>query len=120
MQGYQTPTNHPQEFDLENNPNVLRFFENSYWGISTEGLNNIVYLVDDNTTNEFMTTGYQKNLQNSYYYIYILALHQRFALLNFCSRVGSRSGNNILNASVLFQVAFRISTVSNVDYKTFI
>ncbi|HQD75594.1 MAG TPA: hypothetical protein PKM06_03185 [Bacillota bacterium] len=110
----------PQEFDLENNPNVLRFFENSYWGISTEGLNNIVYLVDDNTTNEFMTTGYQKNLQNSYYYIYILALHQRFALLNFCSRVGSRSGNNILNMRKRiadFRLRSVFQQVSNVDHQ---
>lgn len=73
----------PNEFDLYNNPDVLQFFQNSFWGISVEGLANIVYLVDDEQSNKFFTGNYSGNLENTYFYIYIIALHERFALLKY-------------------------------------
>ena len=75
----------PAEFEIENNPEVMQFFENSYWGVSLEGLANIVYLVDDENTNKFFMGGYSGNLKNTYFYLYILALHQKYALMQFFS-----------------------------------
>lgn len=72
----------PFEYSIDGNPEVLQFFENSYWGISSEAVANLVYLVDDETTNAFFSGNYFGNLKQSYYYLYILTLHQRYALLN--------------------------------------
>lgn len=72
----------PSEYDVDGNPEVLQFFANSYWGISSEALANLVYLIDDETTNAFFSGNYFGNLKQSYYYLYILALHQRYALLH--------------------------------------
>ncbi len=71
----------PNEFDTENNPETLQLFENSFWGVSLEGLTNLVHLTDDDVTNDFFTSNYAGNLEVSYFYIYILALHQRYAFL---------------------------------------
>lgn len=73
------PTAH--EFDLNKNKDILHLFENSYWGISLEGLANISHMVGDKTTNDFFSGSYYGYLKNTYLYIYILALHQRYALL---------------------------------------
>ncbi|MGE5423043.1 MAG: hypothetical protein ACM3QW_07250 [Ignavibacteriales bacterium] len=73
----------PGEFSLDNNPEVLQLFQNSYWGISVEGLANIAYLVDDDETNQFFSGNYYGNLENTYFFMYLLALHQRYTLLKF-------------------------------------
>lgn len=71
----------PLEFDLINNPQIIQLFKNSYWGVSLEGLANLAYLTQNNVTNDFFTSNYIGNLEISYFYIYILALHQRYAFL---------------------------------------
>lgn len=75
---YQPP---PMEFDTDHNPQIIQLFKNSYWGVSLEGLTNLVYLTDNQVTNDFFTSNYTGNLEISYFYIYILALHQRYAFL---------------------------------------
>lgn len=75
------------EFDINNNPEIMQFFDNSYWGVSLEGLANIVHLVDDKTTNDFFTGTYFGYLGNTYFYIYMLALHQRYVLLQLSIEV---------------------------------
>jgi hypothetical protein len=71
----------PLEFDIVNNPQTIQLFKNSYWGVSLEGLANLAYLTENNVTNDFFTSNYTGNLEISYFYIYILALHQRYAFL---------------------------------------
>lgn len=69
------------EYDLDHNDEVFQAFENSYWGISLEGLANLTHVVNDSKTNQFITGNYYGNLERCYLYIYLLALHQRYALI---------------------------------------
>ncbi|MGG3563200.1 hypothetical protein ABES03_16530 [Neobacillus rhizosphaerae] len=71
----------PFEFDIANNPQTIQLFKNSYWGVSLEGLANLAYLTENDVTNDFFSSNYIGNLEISYFYIYILALHQRYAFL---------------------------------------
>ncbi|THE12327.1 hypothetical protein E1I69_11535 [Bacillus timonensis] len=69
------------EKDFNKNPGLLPLFDNSYWGISFEGLANIVTKTDDAKTEEFFQSTYMHQIETTYFYIYILALHQKYALL---------------------------------------
>lgn len=77
------------EKDFDKNPGLLALFDNSYWGISFEGLANIVTKTDDSRTEEFFVSGYMHQIETTYFYIYILALHQKYALLRL-SNVASK------------------------------
>lgn len=68
------------ERDIGGNPDVLTLFDNSRWGISLEGLGNIVTATDDEVTNAFFSSTYFHHIENTYLYLYILALHQKYAL----------------------------------------
>lgn len=70
-----------QDLQIENNDEIFQAFDNSYWGFSLEGLVNLTYLVEDEHTNKFFESNYYGNLERSYYYLYIIALHQRYALI---------------------------------------
>lgn len=77
----------PEEMSTDMNPEVVPLFENSHWGISLEGLANIVETVGPQSgqqahaTNAFFDEGYATNLERTYLYMYLLALHQRYGLL---------------------------------------
>lgn len=71
------------EFEFISNNEIIQAFENSYWGISMEGCANIFYLIDDENTNYFLKGPYKGNVENTYLFLYIIALHQKYALLNF-------------------------------------
>lgn len=68
------------ERQLHNNQDVLTLFANSSWGISLEGLANIATTTDDETTNAFFGSTYYHHVEHTYLYLYILALHQTYAL----------------------------------------
>ncbi len=80
---------------IDNCKDTIQLFENSYWGISLEGFANFTYLVDDEITNSFLTSNYKGTLDKTYYYIYLVSLHQRYALLNFSMKA---SGVKKLNS----------------------
>ncbi|KYH34006.1 hypothetical protein CLTEP_20580 [Clostridium tepidiprofundi DSM 19306] len=80
----------PLEFNVENNNEILRMFENSYWGVSLEGIGNITY----STKDSFFASNYKGNLKSTYIYMYILGLHKRYALLYLSMRI-SRLPNTI-------------------------
>jgi len=69
------------ELELKGNREILRPFENSYWGVSLEGVANLVYSTDNDTTNTFFGGNYFGNIKNTYFYTFMLVLHQRYALL---------------------------------------
>ncbi|KUP04423.1 hypothetical protein Q75_15645 [Bacillus coahuilensis p1.1.43] len=71
-----------RDLRLEDSAEVYQAFENSYWGFSLEGMVNLTYLVKDEKTNHFLQGNYYGNLEQSYFYLYIIALHQRYALLH--------------------------------------
>lgn len=80
----------PTEFDVEYNDQILQMFENSYWGVSLEGIGNIAY----GSKESFLAQNYQGNLKRTYMYMYILGLHKRYALL-YLSILTSRLPNTV-------------------------
>lgn len=70
-----------RDLELDNTEQVYQAFENSYWSFSLEGLANLSYLVEDEKTNRFFKSNYYGNLERSYFYLFIIALHQRYALI---------------------------------------
>jgi len=83
-----------RELTIDNCKDIIQLFDNSYWGISLEGFANLVYLVEDEKTDNFMKGNYKGELENTYYYMYLLALHQRYALLYFSIQVSDIKKNN--------------------------
>lgn len=69
------------EQNIWQNPDLLRLFGNSCWGISSEGLANMITRTGDAGTDEFFINQYFSHIQNTYTYLYLLILHQKFALL---------------------------------------
>jgi hypothetical protein len=87
-----------EEYNIKSNNETLQLFENSLWGISLEGFANFVYLLKNpeeveaiNTTNTFFTGTYYGNLRSTYLYMYMLSLHQRYALLSYATKVARLS-----------------------------
>ncbi|MFP7298232.1 hypothetical protein [Neobacillus niacini] len=70
------------EYDIEKNEEIYKPFNNSYWGIALEGACNIVLHTGDEITNNFFSESYIMNVKLNYFYMYIIALHQRYALLH--------------------------------------
>ncbi|TXK82582.1 CorA family divalent cation transporter [Paenibacillus sp. N3.4] len=74
------------ELEASYSAEVLPLFRNSHWGISLEGLANIIETVGVGTevseTNAFFGGNYSYHIEKAYLYMYILALHQRFGLLH--------------------------------------
>lgn len=71
-----------REFDLENNPDVLQLFENIYWGFSLEGVTCLAFYTNDKETDEFVKS-LMGRLSQTYLYLLLLALHQRYSLLKY-------------------------------------
>jgi len=70
-----------KEFDPESNSQVLSFVHNIFWGVSQEGVACVAYLTGDFRQTHFLTQIFKYNVENSYFYLYILAMAQRFSLL---------------------------------------
>lgn len=50
-------------------------------------MTNLTYLVDEENTNSFIEGSYYGNLGKNYLYLYILSLHQRYALIHMTMQV---------------------------------
>jgi len=74
---------HPskKEYDLEHNSQFLSFVHNVFWGVSQEGVACVACLTDDSRQTHFLTHIFNYNIENSYFYLYMLAMAQRFSLL---------------------------------------
>lgn len=81
-----------KEFNTENNSEILKSFENSYWGISREGCSNLCHLTGCDGPDAFFRGNYADRI-NNYLYIYILILHQYYGLLNLSKEVSELSSN---------------------------
>ena len=68
---------------------ILMSYQNSCWGLSSEGVINISYLTGNEHTDDFFRTQFYGNNQNSgliarnYFYLYLLVLHQRYAFIQY-------------------------------------
>ncbi len=74
--------------DFSNNEFIFNTFDNSCWSVSREGVSNLVHFVSDNQTNQFFKDTYLKRISN-YLSLYILALHQYYALLNISGKIST-------------------------------
>ncbi|WP_066190405.1 MULTISPECIES: hypothetical protein [Gracilibacillus] len=72
------------KLNADRNDSHIELFENSYWGVSFEGMTNLAFLTEDKQNNAFFLGNYRHNMK-TYFHLYILALHQRFGLLHFNS-----------------------------------
>ncbi|WP_216651751.1 CorA family divalent cation transporter [Paenibacillus sp. NEAU-GSW1] len=111
----------------------LSLFQNSHWGVALEGMANIVEKSEDPGTEAFFTGNYKKNIEKWYLYMYILALHQRYGLLNLSIRVAELSReydefmkqpleqiNNVTNFHsqlIAFKLRSTFTQVSNVSHQ---
>lgn len=68
-----------KKMDVENS-SFFSTFDNSFWSVSREGIANLAWLVEDETTNTFFMGTYLDRLEN-YFFLYIIALHQYYGLI---------------------------------------
>lgn len=62
---------------------ILRPFDNVMWCVSSEGISNIVYSVENKQTMKFFHSSFKNKRTTNYYFMYILALLQKYSLLYF-------------------------------------
>lgn len=78
--------NFKQSYQMETTA-PCAIFRNSRWCGSETAMINVSYLVEDKHTNEFFTSQFINNVRNSYFYLYLLTLNQKFTLLKRISQI---------------------------------
>ena len=89
-----------RDINFVQNKNMIQTFKNIYWGASLEGCGNLCYLVDEEDTNNFMKSTFKGNVKKEYLYLYMLALHQKYALLNYTAET-IKSNADVIDKSEL-------------------
>lgn len=80
---------------LKDDPYVKRIYENMFWSCSYNAAVNISYLVGDKKADDHSrgTTangkGLPQKLRNTYFFLFINALHQRCAMMKYISEMGT-------------------------------
>ncbi|WP_144647037.1 CorA family divalent cation transporter [Priestia megaterium] len=69
-------------------PSLFQPFENSIWGIATEGVANVILKTDQPETNRFFEQSYFSNVKGTYFYLYLLLLNQKYGLLYLSIKAG--------------------------------
>lgn len=64
-------------------------FENSYWTSSLNGAVNVSFLSDDDITNDFFTNNFYTKTQNTYFFLFLNVLHQRYAIISVMGKMGN-------------------------------
>ncbi len=62
---------------------TIKPFENSLWGASHNTCINVSHLTSNPETNAFFEDAFYVNLKNHYFLLYILVLHQKYAMIKF-------------------------------------
>lgn len=65
--------------------------ENSRWCFSKRGSSVIACLCDIQSTNNFLNTRWLDSIKTNYFYLYILVLHQKYAIYNYLDYVATDS-----------------------------
>lgn len=68
--------------------NTLHPFENSYWTVSLNGACNLSFLVGDPVTDSFFTEDFYRKAKDTYYFLFLCALHQRHAIAHITGQMG--------------------------------
>ena len=71
-----------EEYDIQSNEGIYHAFQNIYWGASMEGCGALAFPIENNNQ-DFITKGFLDRVQQSYFYIYLLSLNQRYSLIKF-------------------------------------
>ncbi|MCI3920000.1 hypothetical protein MO973_07110 [Paenibacillus sp. TRM 82003] len=82
----------PVEVDPRTDEDTIRPFENSRFGVSLEGLANVVTRTGDSETDAFFEGPYFHQLKSTYLFLYILGLHQKYALVYLSKLAGGLQG----------------------------
>lgn len=77
------------DLDIDNNSSIFQPFGNSIWGVSMEAISNIAFLTGEDKTDKFFQNGFFNNLERTYFYLYLLALQQKYTLLKLSVAAGS-------------------------------
>lgn len=73
------------KYDSEaDNGSIISSFAGQRWYLCTNGVTSLAIV--DNDSKEFVITSFRKNVFNDYFYIYMLALHEREMLLEYNSK----------------------------------
>lgn len=88
-------------------------FDNSYWGSSFQGAINISYLTNDNTTNDFFLNTFPGSLKNHYFFLFLLALNQKFTMLKHTGDINKLMFYDLENADQLLQLKKEIDITIN-------
>jgi hypothetical protein len=105
-----------RDIGLENNLERLSTFRNIHFGISLEGGVAIIEDVDHDYVKNFAS-----EYDNNYFFPFLIALHERFALLNYSNSVAAMDVTDIATARALrerlltFSLRWRFSQVSNMS-----
>lgn len=67
---------------------TLHPFENSYWAASLNGAVNVSHLTGDAITDSFFRNDFTAKLHDTYFLLFINAVHQRYALEAMLARMG--------------------------------
>ena len=67
---------------------MLHPFENSYWVSSLNGVVNLSYLTDDDVTNDFFGNSFYTKTKDTYYFLFLNILHQRYAISYIMGQMG--------------------------------
>jgi len=79
----------PDKFKSVNeSPEILQQFENSYWIASTNAVTNVSLKTDDEVTNNFFEIDFYSKMHNEYYVLFLAAIHQRYVLMKLMYEMG--------------------------------
>jgi len=81
------------EYNLEQNPYLLNFVHNIFWGISQEGACCLAYITKSTSQEFFLKSRLPENIRSTYFYLYMLAMAQRFSLLSIARKTAALPGN---------------------------
>jgi hypothetical protein len=74
------------QFNTKNYPSIISFVDHIIWGIAQEGVSCIGYITHDEQSDHFLRKYFPKRVQDSYFYLYILAMVQRFSLISLAQK----------------------------------
>ena len=74
--------------DKSGSVSTLHPFENSYWTASLNGVTNLSYLTTDSVTNEFFESNFYTKTKDTYYFLFLNILHQRYAVMRIMGEMG--------------------------------
>lgn len=112
----------PCDKDILSDPHIKQQFENSYWTASYNGAVNLSFCTGDKTTDLFFNSNFYSKMKETYYILFLHALHQRFAMMKYIGDMGQLDtlGNNYLVMKRELKAAENYyAKASNLEFRAF-